>query len=239
MWLEALVDWAHDQIDERCREELLGRGVSPEQMESFRLGYFSGARPPLDLPDDFVEWANIGRHVQDVFVLPLTNTLGQVKGIQVRSVDRSAKNYQEFAIPTGEPYLFGLGQAAEAIWHTEEIVLVEGVFDLFPIQRSVPQTVATLTAKVPENFLPTMRRVVRCAWLGYDMDHTGWRGVSRFRKQHGDEFDIHRLEFPGVRLPNGKAAKDPGDVWEAWGDDRLYQHLSNLMWLTTRRPEHA
>lgn len=229
-WLDDLVSHAHEQLDERCREELLGRGVSPEQMELFRIGYLPGRLPEHVQDKDFHKWCREApRRIDDVFVLPLTNTLGDVRGIQVRAVVKARKGYQEFSLITAEPVLFGLGQAAEAMWRTGEALFVEGAFDLLPLQRFVPQIVATLTARVPDNLVPTLRRVVRRVWLGYDMDATGSRGVRRFERQYGPEFELRRLDFPGVRMSDGTPAKDPGDVWEAWGDARLGQYLKEHM----------
>jgi len=227
-WLDELVDAAHLGLDDRCREELLGRGVSDEQIRLFRLGYLNGEPSVGD--GRFRAWCRENpRRVQDVFVFPLTNTLGEVRGIQIRAVDRARKGYQKYVVRTGEPVLFGLGQAAEAMFRLGEVLVVEGTFDLFPLQRFVPHVVATLTARVPDNFVPTLRRVVNRVWLGYDMDEAGSYGARRFEIQHGSEFELRRLSFPSVHMPDGKLAKDPGDVWEAWGDDRLGQYLKEQM----------
>jgi DNA primase len=126
-----------------------------------------------------------------------------------------------------EAVLFGLAQAIPHIWRTRSVFLVEGAFDLFPIQRHVPQVVATLTARVVDALVRVLRRLVRRIWLGYDMDETGRRGSDRFIKAHGDDFeDVSIIEYPKVKMISGKLIKDPGDLWEAWGDTQLGAFLT-------------
>lgn len=224
-------------MPDRARETLWGRGVSDEQIEAFGIGYIGQELPGILLPEPFVKWAS--DKLDDCFVLPITNAIGEIRGLQFRHVERGRSGYMDFLPEQEEAVGFGLAQAMESVWKSEEVVLVEGGFDLLPIQRVKPAVVATLTARVTEPFVRLLRRLVRRVWIGYDNDSTGNRAYQRFLNQHGRDFDIRRLLYP-KSLFGGKAAKDPGDLWEAWGDTRLKQFLQTAMRLDNlSEDEHA
>jgi hypothetical protein len=107
--------------------------------------------------------------------------------------------------------------------------LVEGGFDLFPLQRHVPNIVATLTARVSQNLLRVLRRLVDEIWLGYDMDKTGRSACEAFTRSHGQEFTrVYTVAYPKVQTTDGHFVKDPGDLWEAWGDARVATFIQSL-----------
>jgi len=225
-WLEDFVTVAGRDIPDRARETLWGRGVSDEQIETFGIGYVGRDLPEVMLPETFVRWA--GDKLDDCFVLPITNAIGEIRGLQFRHVERGRSGYMDFLSEQEEAVGFGLAQAMESVWTREEVVLVEGAFDALPIQRVMPAVTATLTARVTEPFVRLLRRLVRRVWIGYDNDPTGNRAYQRFLSQYGRDFDIRRLTYPKA-LSGGKPAKDPGDLWEAWGDTRLKQFLQSSM----------
>ena len=202
-----------------------GRGVSDDQIDLFRIGYLNGRLPELEGAAPFLKWANTQDRLDDVFVLPLTNALGEILGVQFRHVDQNRKGYMTYIEGNGEPVLFGLGQAVDSIWRTGKIFLVEGGFDLFPVQRVLTYTVATLTARVTTSFARFLKRCVHQVYLGYDLDATGRSASAQIKKKMGSEFDIQIITYPQVMMLEGKVAKDPGDIWEAWGDTRFREFL--------------
>jgi DNA primase len=227
-WLDDLAAHAHQQLDERVRDALYGRGVSDEQIDLYNLGHLNGVIPALPAEaKDFVKWAQGEGRIDDVFTLPLTNALGQILGMQFRHVDQARKGYSEYVIEREEPVLFGLGQAMPAVWRTRRAFVVEGAFDVFPIQRGIPYVFATLTARVPNQLARFLRRLVKHVALGYDMDRTGRASCARFTKAYGDTFEVQTIAYPPARLADGKLAKDPSEIWEAWGDTRLLAFLKS------------
>jgi len=229
-WVETLVNYAKGGLDERVREALWTRGASEDQIDLLQIGYLNKELPPAEYPADFLEWCWHGRKLADSFVFPLTNPLGEVLGFQFRGVERSS-TYSDYFLTRAEPVYFGLGQAMPSIWEHEAIMPVEGVFDYFPTQRVVPYSVSTLTAKVSGNLLRACRRIVKRWRFFYDNDAIGIRVYSAFVKEYGGQFEeVRSVGYPiGVKLPNGKAIKDPGDLWEAWGDDRFKSFLQAQM----------
>jgi hypothetical protein len=126
-----------------------------------------------------------------------------------------------------EPCLFGLHQAIESMWTSRSVYLVEGVFDLCPIQRAVPFVVATMTAFTTQQTARLIRRLVQRVWLGYDMDASGKDGCTDFQIRYGKKFEtVYRMAYPKV---NGKQMKDPGDLWENWGDSQLIPFIRSAI----------
>jgi Toprim-like len=226
-WLDELVTYAAEHITERERDALLGRGVSSGQIELYGLGHLDGELPE-GLPDDFAQWA--ADKIDDVYLLPLTTTLGDVRGLQLRHVDRKKPGYQDYFDKPGgrsEACLFGLGQAISHMWESGSVTLVEGAFDLFPIQRATPAVVSTLTAHVAAQLVRVLRRTVKRVHLCYDNDAGGEKGVRDFRKTHGREFEVYVVGYPTAI--NGAKVKDPGDLWEVWGDSQLIPYIQGAL----------
>lgn len=218
-WVNGLVEFAQNNITERERDLLMGRGVSGDQIALYQLGHLNGQLPE-GMPEHFSHWAR--DKIDDVYLFPLTNTLGMVKGFQLRHVDRKISGYQDYFVDKSEACLFGLGQAIKSIWETKTVSLVEGCFDLFPIQRANSATVATLTAWCSPAMVRVMRRIVDQVFMVYDNDATGLKGHREFQERYGTEFQVYVLQYPEVL---GAKVKDPGDLWEAWGDSQLAPYL--------------
>ena len=231
MWLDTFVEFAHGQLGDREREALWMRGVSDEQIKVFQLGYLDRKLPDVEGGDAFrAKYRETPWWLRDAFVLPLTNTLGQVKGIQLRHVEQSQKGYSDFAFHEDEPVLFGLAQAMPYVWETNSIWVVEGAFDVFPIQRVYPNVMATLTNRITDHVARMLRRLVDELWLAYDMDSKGREAVFRVYQQHGRDFKIHDVRFPRPSTLDGRGrVKDPAELWEVWGDDRLRPFLQRQL----------
>jgi hypothetical protein len=75
-WLDDLVVFAQGRLDERVRSALWGRGVTDEQMDLYRIGHLNSILPSLPMPEakEFCEWARVDGRIDDVFVLPRTNS---------------------------------------------------------------------------------------------------------------------------------------------------------------------
>lgn len=208
------------QLTERETTLLYGRGVSDDQINLFQIGYLRTI--PEGFPEEFLRWAR-GVKLGDVFVFPLTTVTGAIKGFQFRSVEREKRGYTDYFLSQDEPAMFGLHQAMPHIWKSESVFLVEGVYDLAPIQRHRPDAFATMTAKIPPNLLRMLLRLVRRIWLGYDMDQAGRKAAFGFAREHGREFEqVKVVSYPKIhRLGSNEWIKDPGDLWETWGDTEV------------------
>lgn len=227
-WIEELTSFAHGQLEDAELEVLWGRGVSDEQIALYRIGVMRGVLPPMDGADRFLEWSANGSRLVDMFCLPMTNTRNQVRGLQFRYVNREKKGYKNYVIEDGDPALFGLGQAMPHVWDTGCIAIVEGAFDLFPLQRWQPGVIATMTAMVSSDLVRILRRTATEVWTVYDSDKQGVKGAHDFQKEHGDAFRVRDIQMPKVRKVTGEQSKDPSDVWEVFGDAKFQNLLESL-----------
>lgn len=224
-WVQSLTDFAVSQRTDRVYDALTARGASEEQIQLFQIGYLNKGLPS-GMPEHFLEWSKWGQKLEDVYVFPLTTTLGEIRGLQFRHVDRERSGYIDFLLDRREPCLFGLAQAIKSIWESQSVYLVEGVFDLLPIQRATPFVVATMTAHANYATVRLFRRFVKRVWLGYDMDDTGRKGCREFLAKYGHEFEVFEVRYPEV---HGKRIKDPGDLWEAWGDSQIIPYIHTII----------
>lgn len=224
-WLDDLVEYGQSQLGSRQREALWSRGVSDAQIDLFRIGYLNLYLPPLGYSKEFLTLTRSGELLDGVFVLPLTNILGQIKGLQFRPVDRDRKAYRTFYHERDESVYFGLGQAMPRIWETETVWLVEGAFDLFPLQRVFQNSFSALTLGTSEALAQLLRRFVKQVWLLYDCDRDGRRACYDFRANFGgDDLDVQIPTYPKLRYGK-RFVKDPGEIWEVWGDGKLRDYL--------------
>lgn len=217
--LDELVAEAQESLGEREREALWVRGMSDEQIDRLRVGY---SEQPVPLP-------GLGK-VSDCFVFPLTNTLRQVKGIQVRPVNRTNKVYADYFLPgsEAEPVLYGLGEAMESWWAGNQVCLVEGVFDLPPIHRTFPATIATMKAGAAPIVIRLLRRMGGLVYLGWDNDSAGSKSRHNIQK-YNPELQYHDIQYPKLAMPSGKLTKDPGDLWELWGTAKFAKFIASEM----------
>lgn len=229
-WLDDLAAYAQTNLTDAVRDALYVRGVSDEQIAEYRIGYLDRKLPDLVGADSFFSWSHQGARLDDVLVFPLTSTLGVIHGFQFRHVDRARKGYLDFIPYKEECVLFGLAQAMPYAWRTGKIWLVEGAFDLFPIQRHLPGVVATLTARVPESLVRVMRRMVRQVWVGYDVDAAGRAAAADFARSYGREFRVETVYYPqACVVGSSRPTKDPGELWEAWGDEQVGRFIQTVL----------
>jgi DNA primase len=209
-------------MDDEIREALWTRGATNSQIDFYRVGYFEGELPLLNYPKDFLKWCSMGTTIQSMLVFPLTTSSGDIRGLQFRSSVPAIKGYRDYTPYPEEPVFFGLAQAVKAMWETEEACVVEGAFDLFPVQRQCPGTVATLTSHVPRELARLLRRFLGTLWILYDRDSAGIKGGRKFLSEYRDYFTTKIIQIPKVPKIVGEGwIKDPAELWEAWGDERF------------------
>lgn len=230
-WTLEMVAAAHASLTTSDRESLWRRGVSDEQIDTFQMGILPGAMLPATVaaPPKFQAWWAVHRErFRNPLVFPLTSTLGSVHGLQFRDLDPKRKGYMDYFECKEEPALFGLAQAMPHVWVTDAVWLVEGVFDLCPVQRHVPNVISTLHAGVSNQLRRLLHRVARKLVVAYDMDSTGRKVSNDMARDLRDVFDVKVVCFPRVRLPTGNTTKDPNDLWSVWGDKPLGEFIERL-----------
>jgi DNA primase len=236
-----LAQHAVQNVTAPVRSFLYGRGVTDEQIQQFQIGYLDSRLPNIEGLDAFRVWAGGGSKLPNMLVFPLTNALGDVRGFQFKTAARGVRNYIDyFDGDIDEPILFGLSQAIPTVWSTKSVWLVEGNFDLFPIQRYFPATFPTMTARVTDTLVRFLRRMVSTVWVGYDADKTGGKAAWAFKKAYDKEFDIRLVSYPRYpMLGSDRLTKDPGDLWEARGEQWVQSFVLSHLGTDTLEFGHA
>jgi len=167
---------------------------------------------------------HVGRRITGGVVFPLTSYSGKTIGFQVRSLDRKA--YDTFAIRRRpEGYFFGVGPNMDSIWHSREILLVEGPVDQLIMERLVrPNVVAITTSSLGILQIRFLERFVRRIYMCLDSDKAGRIGTQNFIKKYGSNFDIIDVKYQ----MSGMNCKDVGDMWKIVGDDRFRGHMARV-----------
>jgi DNA primase len=230
--MEKIVQKAHRYLKEgkqtsKARSYLNQRAVEDQHIDQYTLGYFP---PSIDVFDtlsfDSPVWRRFksrfqSHHLSNKLVFPVTDAVGDVVGIHVRTPSFDLKDYMKFYVgrSSAAARFFGTDRAMPYIWKHRSIVLCEGLFDLFPIARITPLVLCTLTASMSEADVRFLQRYVDDVYLAPDNDEQGERMADIFEYKYGSHFTkVDRVRFRG---------DDLSECWSSLGDSRFSRLISN------------
>jgi len=208
---------------------LAARGVTEQQVYDLGLGYIPEDKwPPYIDPSKateeesfFLDKSKKGYKLRGKVLFPMTNAMGSLRGFQVRSPNPDVKDYWKFydLHSDVDAIFFGLDRAMPHIWRTEEIVLVEGIFDLFPVQRVFPNAVCVGTARISDLQLKFLQRHVKHVRFMFDNDEYGEGAYRKFRYEHSRDFQsVQNLSYLG---------KDPSESWARLGEAKFMAQFAS------------
>jgi DNA primase len=181
------------------RDYLAKRGLTPEVIKTFRLGYAPN------------QWDGLSRHLQnrgvsldaaqevgllvprasggyydrfrDRIMFPILDRQNRVLAFGGRVVGEGEPKYlnsPESPLFSKGRHLFGLPQAAEALRQTGEALVVEGYLDLLALRvHGVEPVVATLGTALTREQVRLLKGVAAKAVLVFDGDAAGARAMQR------------------------------------------------------------
>jgi DNA primase len=216
------------------------RGLSPETLEAFQIGYAPEAWDELvqylvskNVSMSVAEEARLikarkeGTGFFDVFrdrlMFPITNTMGEVIAFGGRIILQGEPKYLNSADTpafTKGKVLYGYSVTAKYIRAEEQVIVVEGYMDLVSLYQSgIQNVVATMgTALTPEHAKMFQRLTKNIAVL-FDGDQAGQSAAERSLPI----LLTQALHPKGLILPEGQ---DPDDFVRAQGADSLKQLLA-------------
>jgi len=220
-------------LDEAHEGYLLGRGAKEETIQ--RLCIKTWQPLPEPAPNDLFQdryspsWGEgVGERLKGWVLWPLYSPRGQVIGFAGR--EGTKKNITRFLLPEAgwQPVFTGLTPEVMArIYAGGDIYIVEGIFDLFPLEWAIPDKDvvlgserARLTFKHIEFLRRHARRPAQRVYMVYDNDETGHKGVHDTIDETGKTKwgALRRLARVGVSALNVTySGKDPGEVWNQGG----------------------
>lgn len=215
------------RIGEAARTYITSRQISSSTIKAFRIGYAPDSWDSLSkflrakkITNDAVVKTGLGtlgknHSVYDRFrgriMFPLTDTRGSILGFSGRvlsATDKEAKyiNTPETTIYHKRETLFGIEQAVRAIRTKEEVIIMEGEFDvMLAHQFGYTQSVGIKGTALTIEQIHLLKRLTHTFIFCLDMDKAGTEAIKR-GIERSQEYD---LSLYVMRLSGGK---DPADL---------------------------
>ena len=225
--LDGVVDDARRHVDDAL-PYLLGRGASVDQVAALGIGLLRSVPSGLGDGEEarrLASWLRSHVPPEGAFVFPTHDLLGRVVGLQIRHV--AQKSYGDFrsSRSRASDAFFGAPLARRAVWERRRAIVVEGVFDWFPVQRVHAETLCILGTDISRSQVRSLHRLCDAVFFLYDNDDAGDEAYERAIKLFGQEPGRKTL-LQRVRLLGGK---DPGEVWETLGEKETCQRLRRVL----------
>jgi len=222
-----------------ARAYVAERGIAPEAIERFEIGYapgypdfllrrLSGAR---DLSSDLLLEAGLATRSEDGAVrdrfrgrltFPIQDLQGRHIGFGARVLPSDARaseqakylNTAETAIYRKHEVLYNMHRARQAVAKTGDVFVVEGYTDVIGLaQAGIDNVVATCGTALGERHVEQLSRFADRAILSFDSDEAGARAAERaFAYQEKSPITIVVLVMPEGLDPADFVAKHGADA---------------------------
>jgi DNA primase len=190
----------------RAREYMTSRGITPETIAKFRMGYapesFNDMRDRLAkfFPEEVLRASGLfsskeqedGRPGQMYarfrkrITFPIANEQGKVIAFTARALDSDDKsgpkymNSPETPLYTKGQVLFNLDKARAAIKEKDAALLVEGQMDAISLfMAGVDNVIATSGTAFTEAQVRMLSRFTKRVWLNFDPDNAGMNAAEK------------------------------------------------------------
>jgi DNA primase len=216
----------------RGKAYLEKRGIKPEVIETFQLGYAPEVSPPLR---DHLQREKVSlKHAEQAGLLvsrkdgdyydrfrgrlmfPIEDVNGNVIAFGGRIIGEGEPKYlnsPESPIYVKGRNLYGLARAKNAIRRDETLIIVEGYFDLLALwNHGIPNVAATLGTALTREHVDLIRRYTGAVALTFDTDTGGKAALERSMSL----FLERGLRAKAVVLPDGK---DPDEFISKHGKE--------------------
>lgn len=224
----------HD-VGKKAREYLKERGTTQESIRVFQLGYalpswdsltkYLHQKKKYSMEDIYASGLLVknqnGRsydRFRDRLMFPLTDHRGRVVGFSGRVLDSTIKEAKYINTPETMLYhksqlLFGFSQLYQNIRKENEVVVVEGEFDvLSSAQAHVNHVVAVKGSALTEDHMRLLSRTVEKVLLCFDTDSAGLEATRRaiaVAKPFGIELRVLDFGEDGQKDPDELARTNP------------------------------
>lgn len=212
------------------------RGLSPEVVETFQIGYstpdWDGLVKFLEskkVPMDLVEEARLAKArgagksghfdiFRDRLMFPILNPMGEVLAFGGRILEQGEPKYlnsPETPVFIKGKILYGLAQTARYIRTEDQAIIVEGYMDLVSLyQAGIRNAAATMGTALTADHGKLLKRMTKNVIVLFDGDSAGQEAAERSLPVLLAA-DVHPK---GLTLPEGM---DPDDFVKAKGAEAL------------------
>ena len=209
--------------DARAQAYLSQRGLSPEIIEHYGLGYSPDGWQPLAqvfqpypntaLVESGMVIEKDGKHYdrfRDRIMFPIRNPRGQVIGFGGRVLDKGEPKYlnsPETPLFDKGRNLYGLHEGRAAIKEAGRILVVEGYMDVVALaQFGLGYSVAALGTATTADHIKLLMRQTDSIYFCFDGDRAGrkaaWRALENALPQLKDDKSLHFLFLPEAHDPD-------------------------------------
>ena len=223
----------------RGKAYLEKRGIKPEVIETFRLGYapegWRNLRDHLQrekVPLKHAEQAGllVSRKDGDFYdrfrgrlMFPIEDVNGNVIAFGGRIIGEGEPKYlnsPESPLYVKGRNLYGLARAKNAIRRDETLIIVEGYFDLLALwNHGIPNVAATLGTALTREHVDLIKRYTGSVALTFDADTGGKAALERSMSL----FLERGLRAKAVVLPDGK---DPDEFISKHGKEAFLEEIA-------------
>jgi len=220
---------------------MIGRGISPETMKKFGIGY---AEPHWDSllkhfeklgiePQLLVDLGLVSQSKGKYFdkyrnrvIFPILNTRGKIIGFGGRAIGEDNPKYlnsSESSVFMKKNNLYGLSLTRSEITKEGSAILVEGYMDVIALyQGGVRNCCASLGTALTENQARLLKRYTNSVYLSYDGDQAGQNAALR-------GMDILYREGLHVKVLQMEGAKDPDEFIKKRGRDAFLRLMKGAL----------
>ena len=225
---------------QEAREYLKKRGVTPEMVKKFQIGFALDQWDGLNLflkgkniPTNLMEKAGLiimkegGGGFYDRFrnriIFPIFDVKSQCLGFGARAIKESGAKYinsPETTIYIKGHHLYGLHLAKEGIARQDAVIIVEGYMDfIMPFQSGVNNIVASLGTALTVEQIRLIRRYTRNIIMVFDADQAGESAMLR---------SLHLLIEEGMNVKIGALEKgeDPDSFVRKYGPQAFQEKIA-------------
>jgi DNA primase len=230
-----------------ARDYLAERDLPPEVAGEQGLGYaprgaaFADAMKKLGIEERVLletgllvrhDDGTVGPRFRGRLLFPIRDLRGRVVGFGGRILGKGEPKYlnsPETRIFHKGSMLYNLHEAKQAIRREEEVILVEGYFDVIRlVLAGIEHVVAPMGTALTHDQAALLRRFSKAALLLYDSDSAGLKATFRT----GDECLRHGMRVKVATLPEGE---DPDTLVRRGGAEALLPVLRDAVDVLDRK----
>lgn len=222
-------------LTEGIEEYLLGRGAKPSTIE--HTGFRTWRPTSFDIPDPIFarRYGSRGHGLRGHLATPLYSPRGSIIGVEYREV--LTKNLNRYLLPAAywNPVWIGPRDATAKLWAGGGVWIVEGLFDVLPLEWVIRETdtvLGCITAKMSAKHVAYLKRMnPKFINICFDNDPTGRKGILGYIDKDGRQVwgAAKALDRAGLGYrvyPYGRGRyKDPGEIWDRGGVNAMREEF--------------
>ncbi len=232
---QRVADFYHNELRKNTKalEYLQNRGINSKTIGKFGLGFGGNTERLVEILKEeglleiYEKTSNLVKIEEGIYrdlfknrlVIPIRDIKGNIIAFGGRSLDGSHPKYinsPESEVFKKRSTLFGLFEAKDYIREKEEVIVVEGYFDLLSLwQEGIRNCVAPLGTALTEDHAHILSKLAKSVILLYDGDEAGRKGIKSaapYLIQYGMQVKIALL--PEGEDPDSLIRKEPSILKE-------------------------